>query len=194
MRPVQMPPSDDRVRLGSRLRASRQDQGLTIAQVAEATGLTKGFISRIERDETSPSVATLLQLCQVLSLPVGSLFEAPAAEVVRAESAPFINMGGQGAIERLMTPRSQSRLQLMRSTMEVGAEGGKELYTVNCETEVILVLTGRVEVIFANESVALGPGDALTFPGSEPHSWRNADEEEADVIWVLIPAAWSGSA
>src|SRR5674476_992018 len=132
MRPVHPAPSDDRIRVGARLRASRRAQGLTIDQVAEATRLTKGFISRVERDETSPSVATLLTLCQVLSLSVGSLFEAPETQVVALKDAPLINMGGSGAVERLVTPRGQSRVQVLHSTLQAGADGGEEFYTINC--------------------------------------------------------------
>lgn len=193
MRPVHPSPSPDRIMLGSKLRSTRRAQGLTIEQVAEATGLTRGFISRIERDETSPSVASLLTLCQVLSLSVGSLFATPEMDVVHLDEAPFINMGGTGAVERLLTPRAQSKVQVLRSTIEPGADGGKQLYTVNCDIEVIHVLSGTLEVRFAGETVLLIGGDTLTFAGREPHSWTNPGTTESEVLWTLIPAAWSGS-
>jgi quercetin dioxygenase-like cupin family protein len=166
---------------------------LTIEQVAAATGLTKGFISRVERDETSPSVATLLTLCQVLSIPVGSLFEAADAAVVRADAAPRINMGGTGADERLMTPRGQSRVQVIRSVMAAGASGGDDLYTINCDVEVVQVIRGVVTMRFSDSTVELSAGDALTFHGREPHSWDNRSSDEAEVIWTIVPAAWSGA-
>ncbi|BDZ53982.1 hypothetical protein GCM10025870_10550 [Agromyces marinus] len=74
--------------IGAKLRSTRIAQGLTLAQVAEASGLSKGFLSRLERDETSPSVATLVQLCQVLSLPVGALFAEPEIQHIRRGDAP----------------------------------------------------------------------------------------------------------
>ena len=74
--------------IGAKLRSTRMAQGLTLAQVAESSGLSKGFLSRLERDETSPSVATLVQLCQVLSLPVGALFEEPEIQKVTRTAAP----------------------------------------------------------------------------------------------------------
>ena len=194
MRPVHPAPSDDRIRVGARLRASRRAQGLTIDQVAEATRLTKGFISRVERDETSPSVATLLTLCQVLSLSVGSLFEAPETQVVALKDAPLINMGGSGAVERLVTPRGQSRVQVLHSTLQAGADGGEEFYTINCDVEVAHVARGQLQVRFTNKVVDLSVGDTLTFPGREPHTWRNPGETTAEVMWTLVPAAWSGSA
>lgn len=167
---------------------------MTIAQVSETTGLTKGFISRLERDETSPSVATLVMICQVLSLPIGSLFERPSGEVIRLADAPRINLGGTRAVELLVTPRDEERFQLLRSTLEPGASGGDDLYTINCDVEAVHVLRGGITLRFASHDVAMDEGDTLTIPGREPHSWLNHLDVESEVIWVIAPAAWSGSA
>ena len=70
--PTRQPPP-----YGARLRAARRARGLTAQQVAAAVGVTKGFIAQIERGEASPSVATLLRICDALGLAVGSLFETP---------------------------------------------------------------------------------------------------------------------
>ena len=179
--------------IGAKLRAARTAQGMSLAQVAETTGLSKGFLSRVERDETSPSVATLVQLCQVLSLPVGALFAEPEVQHVAYSSAPRINLGGLGADERLMSPRSEQRVQLLRSELEPDAHGGADLYTINCDIEVLHVLSGSLTVRFVDRSVTVHTGDALTFPGREPHTWQ-VEEGPATVVWVLVPAPWSGSA
>jgi len=179
--------------IGAKLRSTRHGQGLTIAQVAVATGLTKGFISRIERDETSPSVATLVTICQVLSLPIGSLFESPDNEVIALASAPLINMGGVNAVERLLTPRNESRVQVLRSILEPGASGGEELYTINCDIEVLHILRGEMVLRFPRGDLALTAGDTVTVPGREPHSWTNPSSHTTEVIWTIVPAAWSGS-
>jgi transcriptional regulator with XRE-family HTH domain len=183
------------VRIGSKLRAARTAHGYTLEQLASATGLTKGFLSRVERDETSPSVASLITLCQVMSIEVGTLFSVPDVALVRRDSAPRINLGGTGVAEALMTPRGQAKLQLVHSSVEPGGSGGKDLYTINCEVEVLYVLKGAVELRFSDRVQKLSAGDALTFAGGEPHTWANASASRpAEVIWVLIPAPWSGSA
>ena len=117
-------------------------QGLTLAQVAESTGLSKGFLSRLERDETSPSVATLVQLCQVLSLPVGALFAEPEIQKVTRTEAPRINLGGVNVEEHLMSPRGEARAAAALLARG-GAHGRHELYTVNCDVEVLHVVSGR---------------------------------------------------
>lgn len=191
-RPVPPVPSDSPLAIGARIRNARTAQGLTLAQVAEASGLTKGFLSRLERDETSPSVATLVQLCQVLSLTMGSLFAEPEIQHISLHDAPRVNFGGTGVVERLVSPRSESRVQVIRSSMAPGASGGAELYTISSDVEVLQVLEGSVTARFVDRSVQLAAGDSLTFPGREPHSWE-AGDDGAEVAWIIVPAPWSGA-
>lgn len=193
MRPLHPTPSGTPLAIGVKLRSTRLAQSLTIADVATATGLSTGFISRVERDENSPSVATLVTLCQVLSLPVGSLFEAPENEVIALSDAPRINMGGSNAVERLLTPRGESRVQVLRSFLEPGAIGGDELYTINCDVETVHVLSGALRVRLVGGTVELATGDTMTLVGREPHSWENSAHTHTEIIWTIVPAAWSGS-
>lgn len=192
MRPIHPTSAETQVQIGAKLRSSRQAQGLTLEQLAAATDLTKGFISRIERDDTLPSVPTLVQLCQALSLPIGSLFEEPDVQLVTLADAPRINMGGIGADERLVTPRAEERVQVLRSSVEPNGSGGDELYTVSCDVESLHVVAGEVDVRFSDRTTSLTAGDTLTFPGRTPHTWR-AGDAGAEIVWILVPAAWSGS-
>lgn len=192
MRAISLTPENEHIQIGAKIRASRLAQGLTIGRLAAATNLTKGFISRVERDETMPSVPTLVHLCQALSLPIGVLFETPEVHHVSLDTAPRINMGGRGADERLLTPRTEESLQLLRSKIEPNGSGGDEPYTVNCKVETVHVLQGSVTMRFMSREVELTEGDAITFSGQTPHTWT-AGATGAEIIWVLTPAAWSGS-
>jgi len=69
------------VLIGNRLRSARKLRGLTLDQVAQSAGLTKGFVSRLERDDVSPSVASLVAVCETLGLRVGELFDPPQTSV-----------------------------------------------------------------------------------------------------------------
>ncbi|GAW51186.1 MULTISPECIES: cupin domain-containing protein [unclassified Nocardioides] len=195
MRPLPVSPTSDGARLGARLRAARKAHGYTLDQLATAAGLTKGFVSRVERDETSLSVASLITLCQVMSINPGSLFTAPDVDLIRRDTAPAINLGGTGVSEKLMTPRGQPRVQLVHTTAEPGATGGPDLYTINCDIEVVYILKGSIDVVFADRRERLAAGDALTMRGGEPHTWENpSSSRAAEIVWVLLPAPWSGSA
>src|SRR5215467_16258070 len=94
-----MPHGDDSPdggpRIGAHLRAARLASRRSMAEVAEQSGLTKGFLSKLERDLTNVSVASLMRLCDTLGISVGSLFRAAKGEVVRNGAYPPINFGGQ---------------------------------------------------------------------------------------------------
>jgi uncharacterized cupin superfamily protein len=114
--------------------------------------------------------------------------------LVRRATAPTIDLGGTGVNERLMTPRGQSRLQVVHTAAEPGGSGGEELYTISCELEVLYVLKGSVDLVLSDRRQRLTAGDALTFAGGEPHTWVNASSTRpAEMVWVLVPAPWSGS-
>jgi transcriptional regulator with XRE-family HTH domain len=175
--------------VGARLRALRQASGLTLAAVATRAGLSKGFLSRLERDEVSPSVATLVTVCGILGVPVGRLFDSPRTSLVRAGEAPPISFGGQGAHEVLLTAGDQRHLGVIRSTVEPGGSGGEELYSLACEVEFVYVLTGSIRLLLPGEIIDLHAGDAFTMPGTTPHSWLNPSQTTTcEVLWVLTPA------
>ena len=177
------------VRIGARLRVARLSQKMTIEAVAQATGLTKGFISRLERDAASPSVASLVAVCDAIGLRVGALFDPPETAVVRAGEGRPISFGAAGAQEHLLTPGTQQQVEVLHSLLDGGGHGGAELYTLDCETEFVFVVGGRLDLVLADETVTLGAGDAMTFPGRTPHTWRNSSATTpCEVLWVLSPA------
>ncbi len=189
MKSLPVEPSANPVAIGSRIRAARQNQRLTIEQVADATGLTKGFLSRVERDLTSPSVASLVTVCQVLSLSIGELFAVPEIHLTLAGDGPRISMGGEGIVERLLTSRSERRLQLLGAVIEPHGRGESELYTVDCDLDVLHIISGELTLRMSQESYELKAGDTLSFPGREPHSWENPTAAPTEVLWILVPAA-----
>jgi transcriptional regulator with XRE-family HTH domain len=175
--------------IGARLRTARQAAGLTLAAVAAQAGLTKGFLSRLERDEVSPSVASLVTVCGVLGIGVGALFEAPETNLVRAEEAPLINFGGHGLREYLLTAGTQRQLQVIRSIVEPGGGGGPEMYALACDIEFVYLVAGQLRLMLPGEIVDLATGDAFTMPGTTPHTWLNPSATiPAEVLWALTPA------
>ena len=186
MKALPVEPSSAPVAIGSRIRAERQARRMTIEQVADATGLTKGFLSRVERDLTSPSVNSLVTLCQVLSLDIGDLFSAPKTHLTKAEQGPRINLGGEGISERLLTARSERRVQIIRAVIAPWGRGEPELYSVDCEVDVLHLVSGCLTLIMANDRYELTAGDTVTFPGREPHTWVNPHDGETVVIWTLV--------
>lgn len=189
MKALPVEPSTAPVAIGSRIRAARQSQRLTIEHVADATGLTKGFLSRVERDLTSPSVASLVTLCQVLSISIGDLFAVPETHFTPAGEGPRISLGGDGIVERLLTARSERRLQILSATIAPFGRGESELYAVDCDVDVLHIISGELTLIMTAESYDLQAGDTLSFSGREPHSWENRFATPVEALWILVPAA-----
>ena len=175
--------------IGGRLRATRLARGLTLGQVAAAAGLTEGFVSKLERDHVSPSVASLVAVCEALGLRVGELFEPPTSAIVRAGEGAMINFGGINAREYLLSPGSQTHVEVLHSIVSPQGSGGDELYALDTEIEFVYVLKGRFDIVLGPTTYNLNTGDAMTFRGREPHTWRNpSTSEPAEVLWVLSPA------
>jgi transcriptional regulator with XRE-family HTH domain len=174
--------------LGARLREARHAQRKTLAQVAEQSGLTKGFLSKLENDQTSASVASLVRLCEALAIPVGALFDSTVGQVVRHDAYPPIEFGGTGMREFLLTPKSERRVQALLSEIEPDGGSGEARYTLPTEVELVFVLSGRLWIDLSGEPVVLDAGDCLTFPAATEHAFRAEGRHPARVLWVVTPA------
>jgi transcriptional regulator with XRE-family HTH domain len=176
-------------RIGAQLREARRRKGLTIEQLAQATGLTKGFLSQVERDLVSPSVGSLLRVCDSLGVGVGELFEPAAGPLVRAADRPPIAFGGAGVDEFQLTPAGERRLQVIQSDIAPGGGSGDDAYGLGSEAEFVHVLAGTLDIEVAGEAYRLAAGDSLTFDAGAARRWENASPvRPARVLWVLVPA------
>ena len=177
------------VRLGARLRHAREQRQLSLGDVSDRTGLSRGFLSRIERDKTSPSVASLVSVCEAISLPLERLFATPSVAVVRAADRPTAALPGRAVVDTLITPAHESHVTVVETLAAPGGSGGEEYYTLPSECEVCYVLDGTIELAVDGEVLALARGDAVTFGATVPHTWRNPSRRaEARVVWVIAPA------
>ena len=179
----------DATRIGAQLKAARLAARMTIAEVAEQAGVTKGFVSKLERDLVNVSVASLIRLCDALGVSVGSLFQAPAGEVIRHGAHPPINFGGKKMTEYLLTPSGEKRIQAILSDIEPGGGSGEDPYPLPADVEFVYVLAGQLQINAAGEQITLDQGDAFTFPASTPHTFRGAPQAgRTQVLWVVSPA------
>src|ERR687889_34072 len=79
-------------KVGARVRSLRRERGLTIEQLAAATGLTKGFISQLERDRTAPSLSSIARICDALGVRLSHIFERdPAPAIIRRHERPKVD-------------------------------------------------------------------------------------------------------
>jgi transcriptional regulator with XRE-family HTH domain len=175
--------------IGARLREARKRRGISLSALAERTALTKGFLSQVERDLTSPSVASLMRLCEALGIPAGQLLDGPPGPVVRAAERPEVRFGGEGVSECRLTPAGEGRLLVLQSEIVPGGGSGDEAYSLSGDAEFVLVLAGLLEIEVGVTRHRLAAGDSLTFDATAPHRWSNPSPAFGTrVLWVLAPA------
>lgn len=172
--------------LGSRLRSIREERGYSQRELARLSGISTNAVSLIERDENSPSVATLQSLATALNVKMGYFFEDGAPQQVLylpAGRRPAITSKGthiEGAGGRL--PRQE--IEPFYITLEPKSSSG-ERQVVHTGHEFVYCLRGGVEYLIDGEIYKLQPGDFLVFEAHLPHLWRNPGEEEAAFLLVL---------
>ena len=179
---------NDTPKVGARVRSLRRERGLTIEQLAAATGLTKGFISQLERDRTAPSLSSIARICDALGVRLSHIFERePAPALVRRHERVPVDTAFSTE-NHLLSSRDEERFQAIESEVAPGAGAGDELNSLPGEMEFVYVLEGTLEIQVAEETHVLEQGDALTYPLSKPHTWRNASDTKAlRVLWVPSP-------
>jgi transcriptional regulator with XRE-family HTH domain len=181
--------SNDRVRLGARLRHARESSRLSLGEVAERAGVTKSFLSRVERDITSPSIASLLEICDAVGMAPADLFQVPRTTLVRRADRPQIRElpKSDEVVDTLITPADERHVTVLETVATGRSSGGDVLYTLPSQCEVCFVVEGTVEVQVEDRAFLLRRGDALTFGAAVPHTWRATTTAGARVLWILAP-------
>jgi len=178
------------MQLGKKVRDLRFRRGLTVQQLAEASGLSKGFISQVENDRTSPSLATLRDLARALKTSISSLVveEDSTPHVVRESQRPRIQFGnGSGSVE-ILSAQPKRGLEVLIAELPPSAVTGTERPDQQGET-CILCLSGTIRVTLGENIVTLSNGDACHYDGRTVHSVENCGSGAARVLLAVTPAS-----
>src|SRR6202158_794586 len=171
---------------GQRFRRLRARRGLSLAQVARATGVSVGFLSALERGQMRSSVATLRRIARFYHTNILSLFETAGENprLVRPAQRKVLETNAGVRMELLAWGNTAMEPHLFR----VKPRGGSgESYTHEGE-EFLHVLRGEFEIwLGESEHYRLKMGDSLYFESSTPHRWRNPGRAEAWLLWVNTP-------
>ena len=179
------------MQLGRKIRDLRLRRGLTVQQLAEATGLSKGFVSQVENGRTSPSLATLQDLAKSLETSVAYLVveEGLAPYVVRRAERPNMSFNGDGSRVEVLSAQPRRNLELLQAELPVGVSTSDKRQFHHGE-EIVLCVEGRVRLSCGDHVVWLEMGDSCHFDGRIPHSIDNAGDVPARVFIALTPAAY----
>lgn len=171
--------------IGERIKSLRTGRGMTVAALAEQSGLSKGLVSQLENDKTSPSLATLERLAEGLGVPVAYLVLRPeeGINVVRAAERRAYQFGPDAIKVEVLASCAARSLKAVLVEFPPGSSTGSEAHAHGGE-EFHLVLEGRIQAIQGEQSVVLEPGDTFHWKGCLPHRVVNVGECKAVVLAV----------
>jgi DNA-binding transcriptional MerR regulator/quercetin dioxygenase-like cupin family protein len=180
------PPGDGKAgAIGAHLRKLRARRKLSLAQVAQAVGISVGFLSALERSQMSGSVGTLRKLARFYKTNILDFFDAngSSSRQVRAADRKILEAGEGVRLELLAWGNAVMEPHLFRIAPEAGSG---DPYTHDGE-EFIYVLRGDLSITVGNEHYRLKSGDSFYFESAIPHRWKNPGRKETLVLWVNTP-------
>ncbi|AXI48340.1 aldehyde dehydrogenase [Sulfitobacter sp. SK012] len=178
--------------IGHKLRAIREERGLSQRELAARAGLTNGTISLIEKNKTSPSVASLKSLLDAIPISMAAFFstiEETDTRKVFFAADEFIELSppGPGQVSlRQLGNAEEHALQVLHETYPSGADTGPERLSHEGE-EAGIVITGQIEVTVENTVGVLGPGDGYLFDSRLPHRFRNLGPDVCVIVSACTP-------
>ncbi|WP_372886416.1 cupin domain-containing protein [Shimia sp.] len=175
--------------LGVRLRALREQAGLSQRALAKKAGVTNSTISLIESGRMNPSVGALRRILEGIPVGLSEFFayepEPEKTVFYAAEELTEIGKGGVSLRQVGKTLIGRS-LMILRETYAVNADTGRVMYDHEAE-EGGIVISGRVEVTVGDQRKVLGPGDAYYFDSRTPHRFRQVGPEKCVVVSACTP-------
>jgi transcriptional regulator with XRE-family HTH domain len=180
--------------IAQRLRELRDAQGLSLALLAERSGVSKSNISLIERGESSATATVLDKLSAALGVTVASLFEKPAGDapspVSRLADQPVWTDPGSGYVRRNLSPALYSPIQLVEVDFPAGQRVAYETSTRDVDVhQQVWIIEGRMEVSAGDRSWTLETGDCLAMRLDQPIAYHNPSDKPARYLVSLVTQA-----
>jgi transcriptional regulator with XRE-family HTH domain len=162
--------------LGNAIRDLRQRHGLTIAEVADRAGISRGMLSKIENAQTATSLDALHRLAQALGVSLSTLFrnydvpEGSAQLVKKGEGMEVVRRGTKRGHTYHLLAHEQGPTKLFEPFL-ITIDSPDATFPVfeHPGTEFLYMLEGRMEYRHGQHTYLLTPGDALSFRGEVPH-------------------------
>jgi transcriptional regulator with XRE-family HTH domain len=178
--------------IGAKIRLLRQGDGLSLAQLADRSGVSAASIHKIERNAMVPTITTLMKLARALDRSVSYLVEEgpdepPSAVLIQARSRETLFASRQGVnMQNIAGPFGRFGLAGAILTIDPGLDSGKAPLAHPGE-ELVYLLSGSLEFEI-DGTYRLGPGDSLHLRTDRPHRWRNPGSRPAKAVWISLHA------
>jgi transcriptional regulator with XRE-family HTH domain len=183
--------------IGSRIRHERQARHWTLDQLADGSGVSRRMLVNVEQGAVNPSVGTLLRLSDALGVGLPALVEPPKPRplkvVRRGEGAALWSSEAGGRGELVAGTEPPDVAELWDWTLAPGDHHVSEPHAPGTR-ELLHVQEGTATIEVGGEALVLATGDAVTFAGDVPHSYRNDGPDRARfTLAVFEPGVGSSS-
>ncbi len=172
--------------LGAKLRDMRQRKDLTQEELADRCELTKGYISQLENDLTSPSIATLCDLLNALGSSLSDFFREETDEKIVFSEAEYIEKQSEGMIWNWVIPNAQKNM-MEPVLVELEAGASTQVDFPHEGEEFGYVLQGRIGIICAGKCWIAKKGESFYFTSDREHYIANKGKGKARFLWISTP-------
>ncbi len=175
--------------IGARIKAIRLQRGLTQEELALRCELTKGYISQLENDLASPSIATLVDILNILGVTLQAFFTEEKEEKIVFGKADFFESENEDGQNIWLIPNSQKNE--MEPIILILPEGGRSEDRLPFEGEEFgYCLEGKIELVCDKEKYTYSAkkGEAFYIDGKHEHYIRNINKGKSRIIWVTTPS------
>ena len=176
-------------RIAARLKLRREELALSLADLAERSGVSKAMISRIERREASPTAALLGRLCAGLDITLSGLMAAVednSLVLLTAAAQPVWRDPETGFERRAVTPAGTgSPVEIVQGQLPAGARINYPALPAGAYDQHILGISGRLRYESGSEAFSIGPGDCLHCALDQPHAFANETGEPCRYLVII---------
>jgi transcriptional regulator with XRE-family HTH domain len=177
--------------IGPKVKKLRQEQRLSLQQLALKAEVSAAAIHKIERNDMVPTITTLLKIATALDRPVTYFVEQDEGQpepvaFTPASHRPAVFTPHEGlTLAGVSGPYAPFRSAAAVATVAPGANSGTKPL-VHAGEELVFTLEGTIVFEIAGVRHEVGRGDALHFTGDQPHHWANEGKKPARALWVAL--------
>ncbi len=172
--------------LGAKIKQMRNQKSLTQEELADRCELTKGYISQLENNLNSPSIATLTDILSALGSNLSEFFREEPEEKVVFTREEFIEKDADGVRLDWLIPNAQKNM--MEPMLVELTENTETAGDIPHEGEEFgYVLEGRISIQLGNKQHVCKKGEAFYYTASKPHSIVNKGKGKAKFLWISTP-------
>ena len=177
----------DKLAMTYSLKLFRVRNGMTLEQLAVKTGLTRSYLSKIERGLANPSIASALTLASALGLSVERLFGQDtthnAIDIVRSENGIAGDASDYLSIIAGLNPGRGMRAFVVRPDQK--KPGSKAMVSHHEGEEILFILSGKIELKIGSRVEILNPGDCVHFDSTIPHKLNSLTGRKAEALVII---------